>query len=212
MRLSYIVAVAVLALSTTACASLSAQTEPDSIKARNDCRLATQAVTTGHPAVKIAWALRYIRTCPSAGPALAAALVTARESRDTASLARITAPTDWMRDRAVFDAALALVQDRGASAEARVFAIRPLIWSLWPGGELNYGHLVDTDGDGVWSCGGMGPSAEGEITEGTPLAAGWVARAHAVARAIVADSTAPASVRQAAKCLALTQPDSRVSP
>lgn len=126
----------------------SGQANPDSVKNRNDCRLAVQVVTTGHPAVKTDWAMAFVRDCPDLPSALARSIRELRSSRDTGVLDRLTAPADWLRDGSVYGAAYEVLQDRMASPEARVFAIRVLMWAYLPGLELNYSHLVDTDGDG----------------------------------------------------------------
>lgn len=188
------------------------QANTDSVKHRNDCRLAAQTVTTGRPAVHMDWALRIIRTCPRAGGDLARTLSELRTSSDTGVLKRVTAPTDWLIDGRIVEAALAILKDRGASMDARIFAVRPLIWSLSPGGQVEYGHLFDADGDGRWSCGGLGPSLHGEVTRGEPLPSGWVERVHSVARAIHANPAEPTRIRQAAGCLALTHPDPYFGP
>lgn len=185
---------------------LHGQANPDSIQHRNDCRLAAQAVTTGRPAVKLDWAIRMVRRCPTAADDLSRALSDARVSSDTVLLKRLTAPTDWLIDGRIVETALAILQDPGASPQARVFAVRPLIWSLTPGGELEYGHLVDVDGDGRRSCGGAGPSFHGRVTAGEPMPLGWVERLRRVGQAVHEDATVPTVVRQAVGCLMLTPP------
>lgn len=185
---------------------LQAQASPDSIKHGNDCRLAAQIVTTGRPAVKLDWALQIISECPGAANDLSRALSDARASADTVLLKRLTAPTDWLIDGRIVETAVAILLDPGASPQARVFAVRPLIWSLTPGGQLEYGHLVDLDGDGRRSCGGTGPSFHGSVTSGEPLPAGWVERLRGVAQAIRDNPYEPLAVRQAVGCLLLTPP------
>lgn len=184
----------------------SAQVEPDSIKQRNDCRLAIQVVTTGRPGVKVDWAMTFVRDCPEFPGALSRAIRATRASRDTASLSRLTAPADWLRDGAVYSAAYDVVSDRTATPEARVFAIRVLLWAALPGMELRYAHLVDTDGDGIPLCGGLGPSLHGRFVRGAPLPAGWEVRGRSLGRALALDTSEAAQVRQAASCLALAIP------
>lgn len=184
----------------------SGQANPDSIKKRNDCRLAVQVVTTGQPAVKTEWAMIFVRGCPEFPAALARALREARTSRDKGELNRLTAPADWLRDGAVYSAADEVLRDRTASPEARVFAIRVLVWAYLPGLELDYSHLVDADGDGYPTCGGLGPSLHGEIVRGMPLPAGWEESGRALGRALALDGSEAIPVRQAARCLALAIP------
>ena len=195
-----VLAVALLPLSALG------QANPDSIKHGNDCRLAVQVITTGQPAVKTDWAMTFVRECAEFPAALAGALSRARTSRDTAALARLTAPADRLRDGDLFTAAFELARDRAASPEARVFAIRVLMWAYLPGMELSYSHLIDTNGDGIPTCGGIGPSLHGELVRRTPLPAGWVESGRALGRSLALDSTEVAPVRQAARCLALVIP------
>lgn len=183
-----------------------AQAEPDSVKHRNDCRFAVQVVTTGRPAVKADWAIRKMRTCPASAADLAQTFRIARGMRDTTYLARLTAATDWLRDGGIFSAAVDVLRDRAASVEARVFATRVVMWAFVPGEEIHYGHLVDTDGDGDWTCGGMGPSLHGELTRGAPLPTDWAEQARALGRALALDTAQPTPVRQAATCLAVILP------
>lgn len=110
----------------------SAQANSDSIKHRNDCRLAIQVITTGQPAARSDWAMTFVRECAGFPAALRNSLSAARNSRDTAALARLTAPADWLRDGDVFTAAFELARDRGASPVARVFAIRVMMWVYLP--------------------------------------------------------------------------------
>jgi hypothetical protein len=188
------------------CASPSEAQESRDVHIRNDCQLAAQIVVTGQPAGKSEWAMLVVRDCPGAASALARSFSEARGSADTTLLKRLTAPTDWLVDGRIVATALSIFQDRGASPQARVYAVRTLIWSLAPGDEIEYGHLVDVDRNGVWSCGGRGASFHGQVTQGDRLPRGWPARVDAVARAIHGDSSEPPSVRQAAACLVLTHP------
>jgi hypothetical protein len=183
-----------------------AQANPDSVHQRNDCRLAVQVLTTGRPAVKTGWAIRQMRMCPSTAADLAEGLRAARTSQDTGALNRLTAPTDWLRDGNIFSAAVEVLRDRSASPQARVYATRVLMWAFVPGEEIRYGHLVDVDGDGDWTCGGMGPSLHGELVRGTPLPAGWEAAAQALGRTLALSPDEHVLVRQAATCLAVAIP------
>jgi hypothetical protein len=184
----------------------SAQANPDSVRFRNDCRLAMQVVTTGHPAMKIDWAMAFVRECPGLAGNLARALREARTSRDTAELNRLTTPADWLRDGALFSTARELLADETASPEARVFAVRVLMWAYVPGMEIDYQNLVDTDGDGIPTCSGLGPGLHGELQRGAPLPGDWIAQGQALGRAVALDTGGDARVRQAARCLAVIIP------
>src|SRR3712207_2660099 len=75
--------------------SVSTQSDPTyAIQRRNDCRLASQTIRTGHPAPKPDWSLGAISTCGAeGGEAIAAALRVARTSTDTVLLDRLKKPT-----------------------------------------------------------------------------------------------------------------------
>jgi hypothetical protein len=197
---------AMLAVSVLVPLSAQAQANPDSVKHRNECRLAVQVLTTGRPAVKTGWAVRQMRTCPETAEELAQGLRAARTSRDTSQLNLLTAPTDWLRDGRIFSAAAEVLQDRTAAPTARVYAARVLMWAYVPGQEIRFGHLVDVDGDGDWSCGGLGPSLHGELARGAPLPSGWMEQGRTLGRSIALAADEPAIVRQAATCLAMVIP------
>ena len=188
----------------TGAGCVSAQTVPDSVKQRNDCRLAEQVVRTGHPAPKREWALWEIRRhCgASGGRALADAIREHRTSRDTAWLGELTSPAIQLRDGAVFAVSAQIARDRSASPEARVFAIRTLIWSLRPGYGITYDDLAGA-GEGSGGCYSHGPELHFQPTDGAPLPAGHASEVQAVAEQILLDAAEPAPVRSAARCALL---------
>jgi hypothetical protein len=189
-------------LSACASSSILAQAEPDSVHRRNECRLAAQVISTGNPAPRKDWALAVIRTCREGGAALARAISRARTNPDTAALNALTAPTVQLRDGAVFATALEIAGDRSASVEARVFAIRTLIWSMYPGGGINYPDLSG----GSHRCLGYGPSLHTEVTQGAALPRDYVARAKSLARTLTENVTEAVPVRRAASCLGIVNP------
>lgn len=127
-----------------------AQANPDSVKLRNDCRLAAQTIATGHPAPHIEWAFDRIPDCGSEGAtALATAIRAHRAMTDTAALDRLTTPTRYIVDAGLFQAALDLLADASASEPARIFAVRSLLWTLGNHVEIYYGNLV---GPGMPKC------------------------------------------------------------
>ena len=77
-----------LAFVITGCGPLLAQATPDTIKLRNDCRLAEQALRTGHPGPKVAWARTFLPNCRPEQWArgAAAALTRLRTSADERAL------------------------------------------------------------------------------------------------------------------------------
>lgn len=184
----------------------SAQARPDSVKLRNDCRLAEQVLTTGHPAPHREWASWTIRKCAGAGPVVAQAIFRLRTSADTALLKVVTAPAAVVRDREIYEAGLSILADATASSQARVYAIRMLAWLFYPDADLNYGDFVDIDGDGDRSCYGSGTHFHVSIVRGALLPPGWPDAIRQAARRVYENPAEPADVRQAARCFVLVRP------
>ena len=128
-----------------------AQVNPDSILHRNECRLAAQVLTTGQPANKTGWALDLIPLCGATGGSAVAELVRRH--------ARATAPSEFeplvelatqLRDRAVYNAALAVATDTRATEPARIQSIRILAAQLNPmptAVRMSYLYYAGTAGD-----------------------------------------------------------------
>jgi hypothetical protein len=100
-----------------------------------DCQsLATLLAPEREPTPSMAPALWRVRACPvRAGEILATELRNSRNEADTSRLEQATWLTQYVHDAHVLSAALAVAADPLASAEARVFALRALIWSKAPG-------------------------------------------------------------------------------
>jgi hypothetical protein len=189
----------ILLVLVAACAV--AQTNPDSVKHRDDCRLAAQVLSHGRPAPRYEWALQMAWRCPEAASALGEEMEKMATVRDTAVLNALTQPTIQLRDGRLFDTALRVASDKHASTEARIFAIRTLIYTMRPGGGIDYRDLAERDR----SCYGFGPSQHQTITQGAPVPTDYVARANAVGRQLAADTTEPDAVRHAGMCAALAR-------
>lgn len=192
--------IAVLALAALP-GVLHAQTDPDSVKHRNDCRLAAQVLATGHPAPHYSWALDQAWNCPETAAGLADRLRSSGTLRDTAALNALTAPTLRLRDGRIYTAALGLVQDKSATPEARVFAARTLIYSMRPGGGIDYTALTGPNG----FCYGGGPSPHQSIAQGEPLPAGYVEQIHVVGRHLMRDTSEIGEIRHVGMCLSLAE-------
>lgn len=173
------------------------QADPDSVKLRNDCRLADQVLTTGNPAPHREWALGVIWLCPRAGSTLSNALRTATATTDTSYLDALTAPAIELRDGDLFSAAMSVAGNPSASVPARVFAIRTLIYTARPGGSVDYDRLVADD---PRVCLGSS-SPHSSVRSGTPLPSDYVEQMRALANRTFRDGTQPKSVRQAAECV-----------
>jgi hypothetical protein len=182
------------------------QANPDSVKLRNDCRLAAQVLRTGHPATHFQWATAVIHYC---GPdAVAAANVAAlnrlRSSSDTAALAQVWNQLQYVRDARIYRAMVDIAQDRGASERARVKA---LVWLLRLRRPDQFATLeevtggFDANGNVRGGCGryshlaGTFPFEHGE-----PLPSNFEAEISELGRAVSSDASQPLAVRTAARC------------
>jgi hypothetical protein len=166
---------------------------------RNDCRLATQVITTGQPATKSEWAASAIRECgAAAGAAVAEGIRANRASRDMATLARLGNVAVVLRDGAMFAAALEVASDAAASPEARVYASRVLVLGLQPQFYMTYEEISEG------GCFGelRGPHAT-KARGGAPISVNLAERAREAGRRLYADSTAPLAVRLAARCASI---------
>ena len=191
----------ILVLGMMALAESAPAQAADSVKLRNDCRLAAQVLRTGHPAPQRPWALSKILLCgPEGGSALSQAMRDARASADTALHDALTAPASRFRDGTVFQAAVDVAEDVTADPVARVFAFRVLAWALRPNSEISYVDLTGT------RCYGSGPSLHIVVFPGSPLPADYVERIHATTQAVLRLAGGPATVRRAAACVSMMTP------
>jgi hypothetical protein len=173
-----------------------AQANPDSIRLRNDCRLAEQVLATGHPAPREKWALGVIWNCRDAGATMATALRAASTSSDTAYLNALTEPFIRLRDGAVFAAAVSVAQNPGATPPARVAAVRTLMYAVQPGG---YVALAALSNPHTLFCFET-PSPHSEVLNGTPLPADYVQQVRTLFYRIEHDSAESQELRRAAHC------------
>jgi hypothetical protein len=186
-----------LILVLPACAAAQQGTS-DSVHIRNQCRLATQIVTTGNPEPHATWAYEQISRCGAqGGAAVAAAIRSARQLSDTDALDRITGPALYLVDGQVVGAALDIVEDRAATKQARVFAFRTLILAVSPGRVLTYEQLSGRD------CFGLPRNLHHEIERGAPLPADFRERIRSAAEMVGGDAEAAPEVHRAAVCTTL---------
>ena len=188
----------VVLASVCACApaAVTAQASPDSVRHRNNCRLAEQILSTGHPAPREEWALGIAWSCPQIAPTLARSLAAVRASADTAYLNALTAPFVRIRDGSAFSAAMNLAQDRSASVPARIAAIRTLMFAVRPGWFVRFAWLMNPSTTHCF----LPPSPHSELFNGVPLPDDYVAQVRYLASRIQSDPTEPQIVRSAANC------------
>ncbi|MGH9782815.1 MAG: hypothetical protein ACRD88_01410, partial [Terriglobia bacterium] len=114
--------------------SLAAQQsrERDDLQLRNSCRLASQALATGHPHPHD-WARDLIGACDESGGAALALLWRSGVPQDRQELGRLVYVTSRLRDQRILDALLRVAADPARPAVVRLSAIRVLISYFSPG-------------------------------------------------------------------------------
>lgn len=111
-----------------------ATARPDTVQHRNDCRLAVQVLTTGHPANKRYWALAYVQRCGAeGGSALAYALEQNRNNGQPEAVEEVVMVTSRFHDAAIFRTALDIARDESSTKPARIQALRVLYYQLGRG-------------------------------------------------------------------------------
>jgi len=143
------------------------QASPDSVRLRNDCRLAAQLMRTGQPAPKLGWAWQTLPACPlEAGPTAAVALERLRAATDTIDFMPVRTVGFAVRDSALFQSALDVSADRGASTTAREASLLILVRQLVDGRAVTYAGLAAADT--VSGCPGLaGRCGEAEHWDAT---------------------------------------------
>lgn len=120
---------AVLAGLLCAVAKLGAQDTPPAKEAqnRNDCRLAAQVVTTGHPAPHREWAYAVIQECEDSGPASIAAMWMGSRRLGPEELPLLIRATRGLRDARLYAALRAFGGTPSADLDARLHALALLV-------------------------------------------------------------------------------------
>lgn len=185
---------------------LGAQADPDSVKLRNDCRLAGQVLQTGHPAPRLQWASTFIRACgPDAvAEANVAALNRLRAAADSPELKQVWNQLQYVRDARIYRTVVDIARDRRASVNTRVDA---LLWlqrlrapqQFATKAEVTGGF--DANGRVQGGCGRFTRLA-GTVSfyDGEALPSGYVAEITELGRRVSADMSEPLDVRTAARC------------
>jgi hypothetical protein len=202
MRFAYSSPVVMAFLLVTSTAH--AQTDPDSVKLRNDCRLASQVLRTGHPAPHLDWARGMIRYCGHNqwADAVAAAISRTRSSTNERELASEWRHLWMLKDAVLLDSVQSIASDHSASVGSRLWALRTLANLIDPEGI--YGALTETDSgdpDGRPVC--IVSRAAGVTMSYTrrPLPPDYVGRARATAASIISDESDVPTLRTAARCV-----------
>lgn len=183
-----------------------AQVSSDSVKHRNECRLAEQVMTTGRPEPHREWARGYIAFCGPESWARAAATALRRlsMSEDRRTLEKEWGRVRLLRDSTLFATASEIARAGSSSVPARVYAIRYLVNIVHPNRLIRYDLMVrGTDARGYRRSPCFERSAAGRQAEYHGLAQprDFRERIAALLRDIHADPAQPAQGRSAALCL-----------
>lgn len=163
----------------------------------------------GEPTPQMSPALWRVRACPDrAGELIADTMRAARNATGLRELDDVTFLTQYVHDRHIVDAAVEVAQADSASTEARIAALRALVWAKAPGHPIPLRTMASGPPCVPRSCFstytghyyGPGPIA-GDTMQwpvlGEQTADDYVQRIDSVAAALVDDATVPSDVRAA---------------
>lgn len=171
-----------------------AQAQPS----RSACHSAYEAIRLRQPSYG---RLRSLTMCGRDGAAaLAQGIRESRSATDVVWLDALTGVARHLVDRSVVEASMDVVQDPGASTEARVYGIRTLLYALRNDRRLQFGDLQAAGVDQ------LPRSCTGEIfvttqTVSRPVPASLKRQIIDLAHRLRLDESAPPDVRAAALCL-----------
>lgn len=131
-----LLALTLLLTAGTSAAAAQESEMPSEVRIRNNCRLAAQVLTTGHPHQRTDWARAYIVNCVDEGPAHFSAQW-ASAPADTSSLRELIHASTRIRDARVFNALKETAVDRSRADAVRVAAMIGLL------GYVDIGMAVD---------------------------------------------------------------------
>ena len=194
------------ALAIVVAGPLRGQAAPDTVKLRNDCRLAEQALRTGHPAPKVDWARTFLPDCEPQqwASASAAALERLRTSVNAPDLTQEWGAVSMLRDARLMALARSVALDRQASTAARVHALRYLARLLDERGEYSFDLLtegVPTSSRVVRAVCSSGRAAGGQIRfTGSALPSDYRQQIRDVGEE-VQSAEGPEAVRRAGECV-----------
>jgi hypothetical protein len=125
---------------------------------RNDCRLASQVLTTGEPHTLREWAMDRINDCDESGGQVIAGLWDAPPS-DTVGLGRLYRTASGLLDRRLVEAVVAAASDASNATLVRVTALRVLATYVDPLVDASLASLTPPSA----ACEGMDAAACGRM-------------------------------------------------
>lgn len=180
-----------------------AQANPDSVKLRNDCRLAEQVISTGQPAPHLVWANSLIGYCGRDvwARAAGAAIRRLRTSTDSGELSREWRHLWMLRDSDVFDAVREIAADQRSSVSARLWAFRTLANYIDPEGTYVLQPKLEPSGR-VNACIANRTTGAPDLRTAKPLPTDFATQARDLAQDVATTASEAASIRAAAWCVA----------
>lgn len=184
------------------------QADPDSVKRRNDCRLAAQVIETGQPAPHRDWAWQMIGLCEPGlkVQAYRTGIRAVRTSTDAAALAHAIRPLAGFRDGDLFEEVLQLAGDRSASVPARVMAFVTLAAIADPWAAPSYhafGSGLDDRGMPARTCSRRRAERLEPSPGVAPMPTDSLEQIRALRDRVRQDGGEPDPVRSAAACVAI---------
>ncbi len=193
------------------CAGSRAHTANIDGAATTACEAAATILISGPDSTSSLAARRLIRACPvRAGELLAPFL---RESRAMTNLDQLDVRTrsmQYLHDAQLLAAGIEVATDTLAAPEARVAALRVMLWTKAPGHAVTMRDMIGSDGCGSRAClssytnhfFGRGPFAgdtTSSLTFGEPMSPGYVAQIDSVAQLVAIFRSNPDIVQRAAR-------------
>lgn len=127
-----------------------AQSEREDAHHRNECRLAAQVLSTGHPAPHYQWALETIWRCEETGAGVLAD-IWRRPPADSMALERLVFASYALRDARVTSAAAEAAAAPARPQLVRLNAMRVLVGHVEPSFMIGLRDLTQIDSDSVRS-------------------------------------------------------------
>ena len=183
----------------------SAQANPDSVKHRNDCRLATQVLTHGQPANRRSWAISFVRDCrdSESKAAILTALAAARQTTDLSPTVGIIMIARDVQDGDFFESIVATAGDRSASTVSRVASFMAFVEIVNPTASADYEKFISinpADRLQRGTCNARMDHSRTTIPGLRALPADYLGQIVAVTRRVRDDPTEPREIRSAAAC------------
>lgn len=187
----------------TLAGSASAQTSQDSLLVRRDCKRVEQILKTGEPAAQRQWAVTRLPVCGRNGAQfLVDAIDAVHGSGDTAYIYTIVNAVAFVRDARVWQSALSLVGDAGATVDARIGGLEMLLLIETPGRIIDRAKFR-TPGP-LYACGASQVITDLLPVVGADLPPSHLAVGISAANAVASQTIDGTPIHRAATCTAYT--------